>query len=304
MPVVSSKWEVAIKRSASGGQWITGGVIQFKLRNLESGTLANMWFVGAGGGGSLAPISLSDTMKPGFKAVRSAKPTSFEDIDRKSAIMRTASASNGVANIGAVWLKISTGHNPYGAALFDFKIYSAQFGPNVFNPSSTTANVGIDRHWGKVLIQYLDVEPEVLPDTPDPHVWPGPIPFIPDTPPPPAPPAPPKRVTLEADVLFGFDSTAIKRDAEHQLHNLIYEIERRTVPHVEIEGHADSSGSDAYNLDLSRRRAVAVKDWFVRAGAPNAIRYRVIAKGEREPIADNRTREGRARNRRVEIVIG
>ena len=82
MPVMSSKWEVAIKRSASGGQWITGGVIQFKLRNLESGTLANMWFVGAGGGGSLAPISFSDTMKPGFKAVRSAKQTSFEDIDR------------------------------------------------------------------------------------------------------------------------------------------------------------------------------------------------------------------------------
>lgn len=304
MPVNSTKWEVAIKRSVSGGQWITGGVIQFKLRNLESGTLVNMWFVGAGGGGSLAPVSISDTLNPGFKAVRSSKPTSFEDIDGKSAIMRTASASNGVSNIGAVWLKISTGHNPYGSALFDFKIFSGQLLPSVFDPSNTSANVGIDRHWGKVLIQHLDVEPEVLPDPPDPRVWPDPAPFIPDAPPPPAPPAPPKRVTLEADVLFAFDSSAIKQDAEHQLHNLIYEIERRTVPHVEIEGHADSSGPDAYNLDLSRRRADAVKDWFVRAGAPNAIRYRVVAKGEREPVADNRTREGRARNRRVEIVIG
>jgi outer membrane protein OmpA-like peptidoglycan-associated protein len=302
----SSKWDVAIKRNLSGGEWITGGIIQFKLRNVETGTTNNMWFCGLGGGGSLLPVSYSGTMNPGYKRVRSAKPTTFEEIDGKSAIMRSAAATGSTGALGpsisGVWLKIATGLNPYGVTLMEFYILSAQISPDMFNPSISTPNLSVDRHWGKVIIQTLE---EDLPDIPDAPIRPdyGPvIPFEPISPV--APPTRPKRVVLEADVLFGFDSAAIKMDAEHVLHNLVHEIECRTVPKVEIEGHADSTGAASYNLDLSRRRAEAVKEWFVKAGAPNALRYTVSAKGESQPIADNRTKEGRAKNRRVEVVIG
>lgn len=107
-----------------------------------------------------------------------------------------------------------------------------------------------------------------------------------------------------ADVRFGFDSYRIRSEAKSELHKLVYEIESRPAPRVLIECHADSTGRADYNRDLSRRPADAVKDWFVKVGAPDALRYTTVGKGEAEPIADNRTREGRGQNRRVDIVIG
>jgi outer membrane protein OmpA-like peptidoglycan-associated protein len=69
-----------------------------------------------------------------------------------------------------------------------------------------------------------------------------------------------------------------------------------------IEGHADSTGSTALNDGLSEARAEAVKDFLVRRGvSPDSIR--TLGRGEREPIATNRTPEGRANNRRVEIIV-
>ncbi len=72
--------------------------------------------------------------------------------------------------------------------------------------------------------------------------------------------------------------------------------------HLVIVGHTDASGNDAYNRDLSRRRAQAVADYLRQKGLTDAV-FEVIGKGSTEPIAENGTQEGRLRNRRVEIRI-
>lgn len=70
---------------------------------------------------------------------------------------------------------------------------------------------------------------------------------------------------------------------------------------IELEGHTDSDGSDAYNLALSTRRAEAVGHALVETHGIDAARLIVLGKGESEPIADNQTDDGKARNRRVRV---
>ena len=77
-----------------------------------------------------------------------------------------------------------------------------------------------------------------------------------------------------------------------------------TDPDIEVHGHADSTGPEEYNMGLSHRRAVAVRDFLVEHFRQlRASQFTIRDFGENEPIADNATREGRARNRRVEIKI-
>ena len=71
---------------------------------------------------------------------------------------------------------------------------------------------------------------------------------------------------------------------------------------VVIEGHTDSIGGDAYNKKLSERRAEAVKRYLVRQGI-DAGRIRTVGHGKTKPVADNGTEEGRAKNRRAEVVV-
>jgi OOP family OmpA-OmpF porin len=72
---------------------------------------------------------------------------------------------------------------------------------------------------------------------------------------------------------------------------------------ITIAGHTDAKGTDAYNLELGRKRAEAVKELLVKFGAP-AERLAVVSYGKSQPIADNDTDEGRAKNRRVEFHVG
>jgi OOP family OmpA-OmpF porin len=71
---------------------------------------------------------------------------------------------------------------------------------------------------------------------------------------------------------------------------------------VEISGHTDSVGSDEANQALSLRRAQAVKNWLVQRGV-RSDRMMTVGKGEKEPIADNGTAEGRTENRRIEFYV-
>ncbi|MFN9679186.1 MAG: outer membrane protein OmpA, partial [Betaproteobacteria bacterium] len=124
--------------------------------------------------------------------------------------------------------------------------------------------------------------------------------------PPPAPPAPPaptvEKVTLSADALFDFDRADIKPDARAKLDDLVSKLAGMSLEVIIASGHTDSVGNDAYNEKLSVRRAEAVKAYLVGKGV-DANRIYTEGKGERQPVADNKTAEGRAKNRRVEIEV-
>jgi len=113
-----------------------------------------------------------------------------------------------------------------------------------------------------------------------------------------------EKVTFAADVLFDFDKSVVKPDGKAKLDDLAAKVRGVNLEVVIAIGHADSIGSDAYNQKLSVRRAESVKAYLVSKGI-EANRIYTEGKGEKQPVADNRTREGRAKNRRVEIeVIG
>ncbi|HUI26978.1 MAG TPA: OmpA family protein [Candidatus Kryptonia bacterium] len=122
-------------------------------------------------------------------------------------------------------------------------------------------------------------------------------------PPPPPPPAPPvKRKIVLRGVHFDYDKANIRADSEPILKEAAATLNENRDIAVVVEGHTDSRGSDAYNDKLSLRRATAVRDYLAKLGVA-ADRMSVGGKGEREPVADNKTDEGRAQNRRVELLV-
>jgi OmpA-OmpF porin, OOP family len=161
------------------------------------------------------------------------------------------------------------------------------------------------------------------PPKPEPKPAPPPAPTPP--PPPPVKPAPPpapkpepekpkpepekpkpvaEKVTFAADVLFDFDKATIKPEGRSKLDDISAKAKGVNLEVVIAIGHADSTGSDAYNQRLSVRRAESVKAYLVSRGVA-ANRIYTEGKGEKQAVADNKTRDGRAKNRRVEIeVIG
>ncbi|TSE24334.1 Outer membrane protein A [Tepidimonas sediminis] len=126
--------------------------------------------------------------------------------------------------------------------------------------------------------------------------------------PPPAPAAAPKPAaapqtyTFQSDALFDFDKAELRADGKARLDELVAKIKATDLELAIAVGHTDSVGPEAYNERLSLRRAEAVKAYLVSKGIP-ADKIRTEGRGEREPIADNATREGRAKNRRVEVTI-
>jgi OOP family OmpA-OmpF porin len=113
-----------------------------------------------------------------------------------------------------------------------------------------------------------------------------------------------EKVTFASDVLFDFDKSVVKPEGKAKLDDLASKVRGVSLEVVIAIGHADSIGSDAYNQKLSVRRAESVKAYLVSKGI-EANRIYTEGKGKKQPVADNRTREGRAKNRRVEIeVIG
>jgi outer membrane protein OmpA-like peptidoglycan-associated protein len=109
-------------------------------------------------------------------------------------------------------------------------------------------------------------------------------------------------LNFPADLTFDFDRDAVKSQFVPTLQNtgnILRDYDQTT---VDVYGHADSVGSDAYNQDLSERRAMNVASVLINGGV---IRERVLVRGfgESRPIASNSTDDGRARNRRVEVYI-
>ncbi|KAF1054091.1 MAG: Outer membrane porin F [Stenotrophomonas maltophilia] len=130
-------------------------------------------------------------------------------------------------------------------------------------------------------------------------------------PPPPAPapepaPAPlPKEETIVVrDLHFAFDSSKIDNRDKDKLDAIATRLKGEAAStELNISGHTDSVGSDAYNQKLSDRRAHAVSNYLIDAGVPSSSIKSVQGYGESQPVADNKTKDGRAQNRRVEIQI-
>ncbi len=103
-------------------------------------------------------------------------------------------------------------------------------------------------------------------------------------------------------IRFDLDSDRLRPDSAPALNALLEALNTHPEWHIAIEGHTDSQGSDSYNLDLSARRAQAVKNWLAEHGI-DAARLSTSGKGESEPAADNATPQGRALNRRVVVRV-
>jgi len=124
-------------------------------------------------------------------------------------------------------------------------------------------------------------------------------------PPPPAPaPQPPAatKVTYAADAFFDFDKSVLKPEGKAKLDDLVSKVKDINLEVIIAVGHTDSVGTDSYNQKLSVRRAEAVKAYLVSKGIEKNRVY-TEGKGEKQPVADNKTAEGRAKNRRVEIEV-
>lgn len=155
------------------------------------------------------------------------------------------------------------------------------------------------------------------PATAAPGCGPAPAPApAPVVAPPPAPPAPAvapraapapqapaaSKVTYAADAFFDFDKATLKPAGKAKLDDLIGKVKGINLEVIIAVGHTDSVGSDEYNQKLSMRRSNAVKAYLISKGVDKTRIY-TEGKGEKQPVADNGTKEGRAKNRRVEIEV-
>ncbi len=109
-------------------------------------------------------------------------------------------------------------------------------------------------------------------------------------------------VSLPNDITFATDSFAVRPGLRADVNRVAAHLQRYPDMTVQVIGHTDSDGDAAYNIGLSKRRANAVAD-ILQAGGVSYTRLAIVGRGEEVPVASNLTEEGKARNRRVEIVM-
>jgi OOP family OmpA-OmpF porin len=183
----------------------------------------------------------------------------------------------------------------------------ADAGPNVQDSSGAAVKDGS----GACVVssgQYLpECKPVTAPAAPAPAAPAKPAaPAAPSAPAAPAPAAKPapasvrQSIVIQADALFDFDKSVVRPDGKKSIDEALAKLNGVDLEMVIATGHTDSIGTDAYNQKLSERRAAAVKDYLVSKGIP-ASKVTTIGKGESQPVATNKTKEGRQKNRRVDI---
>jgi OmpA-OmpF porin, OOP family len=129
-------------------------------------------------------------------------------------------------------------------------------------------------------------------------------PVAPRAAPAPAAPQPPAatKVTYAADAFFDVNKSVVKPEGKAKMDDLVSKIKGINLEVIIGVGHTDSDGGDAANQKLSVARAEAVKAYLVSKGIEKNRVY-TEGKGEKQPVADNKTKEGKAKNRRVEIEV-
>ncbi len=166
-----------------------------------------------------------------------------------------------------------------------------EFAPRLEHPRVRYETVML----GDCLVRVISEEPpkameEVIPEISPPPLRPGPAVSI-------------DRRVIPSKILFAFDSAELQEKWRDELRQLARFIEAHQPTTVVVEGHADWIGSDAYNVNLSRRRAQAVVDYLVtRHGLARGL-FLIEPYGESRPEASNLTAEGRQRNRRVKLSV-
>ena len=116
----------------------------------------------------------------------------------------------------------------------------------------------------------------------------------------PAPASVKQAVVIQADALFDFDKSVLRPDGKKNIDDALAKLAGVDVEMVIATGHTDSVGTDAYNQKLSERRAAAVKEYLASKGIATS-KITTLGKGESQPVATNKTKEGRQKNRRVDI---
>ena len=168
------------------------------------------------------------------------------------------------------------------------------------NWTPATAAVGCD---GALVRAAAAPAPAPMARPAPPAAAPAPAPAPAARPPAPAPQPPAAtKVTYAADAFFDFDKAVLKPEGKAKLDDLVGKIQGINLEVIIAVGHTDSVGTDTYNQKLSVRRAEAVKAYLVSKGIEKNRVY-TEGKGEKQPVADNKTAEGRAKNRRVEIEV-
>jgi OmpA-OmpF porin, OOP family len=144
------------------------------------------------------------------------------------------------------------------------------------------------------------ITPPVEAEAPAPTPAPAPAPAPAPRPAPAAPTA--EKVTFQADALFDFNKAVLKPEGKAKIDDLASKLKSINLEVIIATGHTDGIGSDAYNQKLSEKRAAAVKAYMVSKGIDEK-RIFTEGKGKKQPVADNKTDAGRAKNRRVEIEV-
>ncbi len=110
------------------------------------------------------------------------------------------------------------------------------------------------------------------------------------------------KITFDSGILFDVNRATLKPVAKANLRELAVILNKYPDTEILLEGHTDATGSEEWNLELSRLRAQAVAN-FLESQNVDARRFHIMGYGESQPIADNSTAQGRAQNRRVEVAI-
>lgn len=113
-----------------------------------------------------------------------------------------------------------------------------------------------------------------------------------------------EKVSMDADALFDFDKSVIKPKGKEALDEMVRKLNLKgaELGLIVSTGHTDSTGGAEYNMDLSMRRAEAVKTYLISKGIDGDL-INAVGKGERRPISDNATTKGRTENRHVVIEV-
>jgi outer membrane protein OmpA-like peptidoglycan-associated protein len=196
----------------------------------------------------------------------------------------------------------------------------AKYCPEKIARAKELAKKGAETYWACRTDEAMDLLAEARklakeaegcqPPSPPPPPPPKPVPPPPPPPKPAPPPPPPKpapapkvidKMTLQ--VFFDFDKDILTEADLKELPKAVAFVKKYPGAKIRLDGYTDSIGSDAYNMKLSERRATAVKNYLIKEAGVDSSKITAVGHGEADPVADNKTAQGRAKNRRVEISI-